>query len=141
MSLDESGDARKYMLRWDAAGLLEESKGLVAKDPANAENHKYLGMAYFYLGDYPTAIKHFQEAYSMERWNAEIGNMLNVIIETDRITSKFISYESEHFILRLDRRDEILKDYALDALVRYINRMPIGGIVLIHDQYTSCVGE
>ena len=102
--------------RWDVKKAMEIALKCVDKEWDNAESFKLLGLVYFYSGDYEKAISPLQKACEMERWNHYRKNLLDFVKGTAEAASKLKPYESEHFIVRLDERDLILKDYALRAL-------------------------
>ncbi len=109
-------DGEHYLNRWNAEKVGELARKAVAEKPENADSFRLLGLSYFYQGDYDRAIEYLEKASLMEPGNDERKRLLSFVAGTKKITEKFSDNSSEHFVLRLAARDDLLVEYALEAL-------------------------
>lgn len=105
-----------YLETWQMDKIENTAQELLAKKSLAAEEEWFLGLFYFYSGDYRKAIYYLKNAGGKNPQNKSWSNFYNFVAKTGQITKDFQTYESEHFILRLDKKDNILVNYALEAL-------------------------
>jgi tetratricopeptide (TPR) repeat protein len=109
-------DGERYLNQWNVEKAMELAQKAVLEKPEKAESFRLLGLSYFYQGSYDKAVEYLKTASLMEQGNEELKNLFFFVRGTKEITEKFNSNSSEHFILRLAEKDNILVDYALTAL-------------------------
>jgi len=109
-------DGEKYLSQWNVEKAMELAHKAVLEKPEKADSFRLLGLSYFYQGNYNKALEYLQTASLMEPRNEKRKRLLSFVEGTKEITEEFSNYSSEHFILRLADRDNLLVDYALHAL-------------------------
>jgi Tfp pilus assembly protein PilF len=67
-----------------------------------------LGMVWMRLGDETSAARLLQESFRIDPFNARVKNTLDVL----DLLQGYGTIESEHFVVRYDRRDSLLAKYA-----------------------------
>ena len=109
-------DGEKYLSQWNVPEAMELAKKAVVERPESAESYRLLGLCHFYQGSYDKAVEYLQVSSLIEPRNEERKKLLSFVEGTREIAKEFTSYSSEHFTLRLSDRDNVLVDYALQAL-------------------------
>ncbi len=109
-------DGEEYLNRWNVEKAMELAQKAVLEKPEKADSFRLLGLCHFYQGNYDKAIEYLQSASRMEPGNEQGKSLLYFVEGTKEITEEFSEYSSEHFVLRLSTRDNLLVAYALDAL-------------------------
>jgi len=109
-------DGERYLNQWNVQKAMELAQKAVLEKPERADSFRLLGLSYFYQGSYDKAAEYLQTASLMEPQNEERKRLFSFVQATKEITKEFNNYSSEHFILRLADRDNLLVDYALNAL-------------------------
>ncbi|MFB0527871.1 MAG: tetratricopeptide repeat protein, partial [bacterium] len=109
-------DGERYLNQWNVEKAMELAHKAVLEKREKADSFRLLGLSYFYQGNYDKAIEYLQNASLMEPKNEERRRLLSFVQGTKEITKEFSNYSSEHFILRLGDKDNLLVDYALHAL-------------------------
>ncbi|MFB0526419.1 MAG: tetratricopeptide repeat protein, partial [bacterium] len=109
-------DGERYLSQWNVEKALELAHKAVLEKREKADSFRLLGLSYFYQGNYDKAMEYLQSASLMEPKNEERRRLLSFVQGTKEITKEFNNYSSEHFILRLADKDNLLVDYALHAL-------------------------
>ena len=109
-------DGEDCLNQWNVEKARELAQKAVVEKPEKADSFRLLGLSYFYQGDYDKAIEYLEKASLMEPGNDERKSLLYFVKDTKKITEKFSAYSSEHFVLRLAARDNLLVEYALEAL-------------------------
>ena len=105
-----------YYNAWEMDKVEDIAHGLLTKGSLKADEEWFLGLFYFYNGNYEKATYHLGNASHKDSKNKKWSDFYTFVKATGEITRDFYTYESEHFILRLDGKDIILADYALSAL-------------------------
>jgi len=102
---------------WDVENSWTEIKQLLAKDPKDARLLELASQIAFYRGDYPEALKLMKSAIEQGGENDKRRGFALFIEETIGVVNSFKVYESPHFLIRLDeKQDGILADYIIDGL-------------------------
>ena len=109
-------EGERYLNQWNVEKAMELAQKAVLENPERADSYKLLGLAYFYQGRYDKALEYLQIASLLEPRIEERKRLVSFVEGTKEITEEFNVYSSEHFILRLAERDNLLADYALHAL-------------------------
>ncbi len=105
-----------YYNTWEMEKVEPAAKELIKKSSLETDEEWFLGVLYFSQGDYKNSIYYLGKVCEKNPDDEKLHSFYNFVEKTYNITKDFQSYESEHFILRLDKRDIILIDYALEAL-------------------------
>lgn len=105
-----------YYNSWEMDKVEDIAEGLLTKGSLEADEEWFLGLFYFYSGNYEEALYYLENASGKDSKNKRWSDFYTFVKATREVTRDFHTYESEHFILRLDEKDIILVDYALDAL-------------------------
>ena len=105
--------------RWDVEAAWKEAEGLLKTDGRDPQVLEIAARAAFYRGDYSEAKRLIQSALDTGG-EEEKRRAFSLFIEsTLEVISSFRKYESAHFLIYLDeRQDEILVDYLRDTLER-----------------------
>jgi len=111
-------EGERYLNQWNVEKAMELAQKAVLEKPEKADSFRLLGLSYFYQGIYDKGVQYLRTASLMEPRNEELKRLLYFVEGTKEITEEFDDYSSEHFILRLANRDNLLADYALPALER-----------------------
>ncbi|NIM03744.1 tetratricopeptide repeat protein [bacterium] len=109
-------DGEQYLNRWNIDKAMQFAQRAVLEKPQKADSFRLLGLAHFYQGNYEKAIEYLQTASLMEPGNAQRKRLLYFVEGTKEITEEFSDYSSEHFALHLADKDNLLVEYALEAL-------------------------
>ena len=92
-----------------------EMKGLLEKEPKNPRLLELASQIAFHRGDYPEALKLMKSAIEQGGENDKRRGFALFIEETIGVLSPFKQYESPHFLIRLDeKQDGILADYIIE---------------------------
>ncbi|MFH1784337.1 MAG: tetratricopeptide repeat protein [bacterium] len=105
-----------YYNEWEIDKVTPIARQLLEKDKLAPEEEWFLGLFYFYQGEYNNALKHMTNAREKVPDSTEWNSFASFVKKTADIARGFSRYESEHFILRLDKKDDILVEYALSVL-------------------------
>ena len=117
-SLEEKLDA------WDVEDAWTETKGLLEKDPRDPRLLDLASRIAFHRGEYQEALRLMKSAIEQGGENDKRRGFALFIEESIGVLSPFKQYESPHFLIRLDeKQDSILADYIIDALERTYQRM------------------
>jgi tetratricopeptide (TPR) repeat protein len=104
---------------WNVEEAWVEAKGLLDKDPKDGELLELASQIAFHRGDYQEALKLMKSAIAVGGEDERKKGFALFIEETIGVVTPFKAYESPHFIVRLDeKQDGILADYFMEALER-----------------------
>ena len=103
--------------RWDVEEASREVKELLSREPKDAELRDLASHIAFYRGDYEEALKLIKSAMELGGEEEKRKGLALFIEETLGVTKPLRKYESPHFIIRLDeKQDGFLIDYLAHAL-------------------------
>jgi hypothetical protein len=104
---------------WNVEEAWTEIKGLLDKDPKESELLELASQIAFHRGDYQEALKLMKSAIAVGGEDERKKGFALFTEETIGVVTPFKKYESPHFIVRLDeKQDDILADYLIGALER-----------------------
>ena len=102
---------------WDVEDAWTEMKGLLEKDPKDPRLLELASQIAFHRGEYQEALRLMKLAIEQGGDNDKRRGFALFIEESIGVLSPFKQYESPHFAIRLDeKQDGILADYIIDAL-------------------------
>ena len=102
---------------WDILEAWTEVKGLLQSEPKDPQLLELASHIAFHKGDYQEALKWMKQALEQGGENEKRKAFSSFIEETLGVVSSFRRYESPHFVISLDeKQDGILIDYLIDAL-------------------------
>lgn len=103
--------------RWEAEEAWAEVKASLADNPEAHNLYELASHIAFYRGDYQEALKFSKAAMENSGEDEQKKAFTLFIEETISVLAPFQRYESPHFVITLDeRQDGILVDYLIDAL-------------------------
>ena len=103
--------------RWDVERAWTEVKELLPKEPKDPQLLELASHIAFHRGDYQEALKLIKSATELGGEEEKTRGFALFIEETIGAVAPFKRYESPHFIISLDeKQDEILVGYLLDSL-------------------------
>ena len=109
---------------WDVENTWQEMKGLLEKDPRDPRLLELASQIAFHRGEYQEALRLMKLAIEQGGDNDKRRGFALFIEESIGVLSPFKQYESAHFRISLDeKQDGILADYIIDALERTYERM------------------
>jgi tetratricopeptide (TPR) repeat protein len=109
---------------WDVENAWQEMKGLLEKDPRDPRLLELASQIAFHRGEYQEALRLMKSAIEQGGDNDKRRGFALFIEESIGVLSPFKQYESAHFRISLDeKQDGILADYIIDALERTYERM------------------
>jgi tetratricopeptide (TPR) repeat protein len=128
LSQETSGDVigtlAEKLDAWDVEDAWTEMKGLLEKDPKDPRLLELASQIAFHRGEYQEALRLMKSAIEQGGENDKRRGFALFIEESIGVLSPFKQYESPHFLIRLDeKQDGILADYIIDALERTYHRM------------------
>ncbi len=104
---------------WDVENAWQEMKGLLEKDPKDPRLLELASQIAFHRGEYQEALRLMKSAIEQGGDNDKRRGFALFIEESIGVLSPFKQYESAHFRISLDeKQDGILADYIIDALER-----------------------
>jgi tetratricopeptide (TPR) repeat protein len=102
---------------WNAEETWIEVKGLLDKEPKDVDLLELASLAAFYRGDYQEAQKLMKSALSLGGEDERKKGLALFFEETIGVVAPFKEYESPHFLISLDeKQDAILADYLIDTM-------------------------
>jgi len=102
---------------WDVEGIWPEVKEALAKEPRDALLLELASQIAFHRGDYKESLKLMKLAMEVGGENDTRRGYALLTEETINVLTPFKRYESPHFVILLDeKQDGILVDYLTDAL-------------------------
>jgi tetratricopeptide (TPR) repeat protein len=102
---------------WEVEETWKEVKGLLDKEPKNIDLLELASLTAFYRGDYQEAQKLMKSALSLGGEDEKKKGFALFFEETIGVVAPFKKYESLHFSITLDeKQDAILADYLMDTL-------------------------
>ncbi len=102
--------------RWDVEEAWTEAKGLLDRDPKDPKLLELASRVAFHRGDYTEALKLMKSALELEEEEGR-RNFALFLEATIGVTQSFKKYESPHFTISLDeKQDGILADYLIDTM-------------------------
>ena len=105
--------------RWDVEAAWKEAEGLLKTDGRDPQVLEIAAQAAFHRGDYAEAKKLIQSALETGGEEEKRRAFALFIDSTLEVISSFRKYESPHFLISLDeKQDEVLVDYLRDGLER-----------------------
>ena len=109
---------------WDVEKAWQEMKGLLEKDPKDPRLLELASQIAFHRGEYQEALRLMKSAIEQGGENDKRRGFALFIEESIGVLSPFKQYESAHFRISLDeKQDGILADYIIDALEKTYERM------------------
>jgi tetratricopeptide (TPR) repeat protein len=105
-----------YLETWQVDKIENTANAIMAKKHLDPDESWFVGLYYFYQGNYPKAYSYLKSASSQVPKDKNWYGFALFVEKIDQITKDFQTYQSQHFILRLDKKDQILANYALEAL-------------------------
>ncbi|MEI9477488.1 MAG: tetratricopeptide repeat protein [Deltaproteobacteria bacterium] len=104
---------------WDVEDAWTEMKGLLEKDPKDPRLLELASQIAFHRGEYQEALRLMKSAIEQGGENDKRRGFALFIEESIGVLTPFKQYESPHFLIRLDeKQDGILADYIIDGLER-----------------------
>jgi len=102
---------------WEVEETWREVKGLLDKEPKDIDLLELASLAAFYRGDYPEALTLMKSALALGGEDEKKKGFALFFEQTIGVVSPFKKYESPHFLIYLDeKQDAILADYLMDTL-------------------------
>ena len=102
---------------WNVEEARVEVKALLAKEPKNAELLDLAAQIAFHRGEYDEALKLMKSAVELGGGDEKRKAFALFMEETIAVVGSFKSYETPHFVIRLDeKQDGVLVDYLSDTL-------------------------
>jgi tetratricopeptide (TPR) repeat protein len=102
---------------WEVEETWKEVKGLLDKEPKDVGLLELASLTAFYRGDYQEAQKLMKSALSLGGEDEKKKGFALFFEETIGVVAPFKKYESPHFFITLDeKQDAILADYLMDTL-------------------------
>jgi tetratricopeptide (TPR) repeat protein len=102
---------------WDVEGIWPEVKEILAKEPDDPQILELASQIAFHRGDYQESLKLMKSAMELGGENDNRRAFALLAEETLTVLAPFRKYESPHFVITLDeKQDGILMDYLLDTL-------------------------
>jgi tetratricopeptide (TPR) repeat protein len=102
---------------WDVESAWAEVKELLPKEPKDPQLLELASHIAFHRGDYKEALKLIKSAVEFGGEEEKRKGFALFVEETIGVVTPFKRYESPHFIISMDeKQDGILIDYLLDAL-------------------------
>jgi tetratricopeptide (TPR) repeat protein len=104
---------------WDVEDAWTEIKGLLEKEPKDPRLLELASQIAFHRGEYQEALRLMKSAIEQGGENDKRRGFALFIEESIGVLTPFKQYESPHFLIRLDeKQDGILADYIIDGLER-----------------------
>jgi tetratricopeptide (TPR) repeat protein len=104
---------------WNVEETWIEVNGLLNKEPKDVDLLELASLTAFYRGDYQEAQKLMKAALALGGEDEKKKGFALFLEETIGVVAPFKKYESLHFVITLDeKQDAILADYLTDALER-----------------------
>jgi tetratricopeptide (TPR) repeat protein len=104
--------------RWDADGAWKDAEPLLATSPKDGDILDLATQAAFLRGDYMEAAR-FARAAVESGDNPQRRGFAALIESTIEVVKNYKQYETPHFLIKLDeRQDSVLLDYLTDTLER-----------------------
>ena len=102
---------------WNVEETWMQVKGLLNKEPKDIDLLELASLTAFYRGDYQEAQKLMKAALALGGEDEKKKGFALFFEETIGVVAPFKKYESRHFLISLDeRQDAILADYLMDTL-------------------------
>ena len=102
--------------RWDVEEAWAEAKGLLDRAPKDPKLLEVASKVAFHRGDYSESLKLMKSALELEEEEGR-KNFVLFLETTIGVTRSFKKYESPHFTISLDeKQDGILADYLIDTM-------------------------
>ena len=102
---------------WNVEETWMEMKGLLNKEPKDIDLLELASLTAFYRGDYQEAQKLMKSALALGGEDEKKKGFALFFEETIGVVAPFKKYESPHFLITLDeRQDAILADYLIATL-------------------------
>jgi tetratricopeptide (TPR) repeat protein len=102
--------------RWDVEEAWTEVKGLLVEEPKDPKLLEIASKIAFHRGDYPESLKLMKSALELGEEEGR-KNFVLFLEATIGVTGSFRKYESPHFTISLDeKQDGILVDYLIDTM-------------------------
>ena len=109
---------------WDVAEAWTGVKGFLANEPKDPQLLELASHIAFHKGDYQEALKLIKQAIEQGKENEARKAFSSFIEETLGVVSSLKKYESPHFMISLDeKQDGILIDYLIDTLEKTYQTM------------------
>jgi tetratricopeptide (TPR) repeat protein len=103
--------------RWNVEEAWAEVKALLVNEPKDPQLLDLAAQVAFHRGDYPEALKLMKSAIEVGGGDEKRKGFALFIEQTIGVVTPFKRYESAHFVISLDeRQDGILVDYITDTL-------------------------
>ncbi len=103
--------------RWEVEDAWAEAKEVLSKEGKDPDLLELASHIAFHRGDYQEALKLIRSAVELSGDDEKKKGFALFVEETIGVTSPLKRYESSHFIISLDeKQDGILADYMTDAL-------------------------
>jgi tetratricopeptide (TPR) repeat protein len=107
----------KKLERWEAEEAWTEVQEYLSSDPGARDLFELASHIAFYRGDYREALRFSKAAMEVSGEDEQKKAFTLFIEETISVLGPFKRYESPHFVISLDeKQDGILADYLIDAL-------------------------
>jgi tetratricopeptide (TPR) repeat protein len=102
---------------WEVEGTWMEVKGLLEKEPKDIDLLELASLTAFYRGDYQEAQKLIKSALALGGEDEKKKGFALFFEETIGVVAPFKKYESPHFLIYLDeKQDAILADYLMNTM-------------------------
>ena len=102
---------------WDVEEIWPEVKEILAKEPGDPQILELASQIAFHRGDYQESLKLMKSAMELGGENDNRRAFALLAEETINVLASFRKYESPHFMITLDeKQDGILVDYLLETL-------------------------
>lgn len=109
--------------RLDVEGAGTEAKSLLLREPKNPKLLEMASRIAFYQGDYPESLRLMKSALELEDEEGRKSFVL-FLEATIGVTRSFKKYESPHFIISLDeKQDSILAGYLIETMEKTFRSM------------------
>ncbi len=112
------------LARWEVEQAWEDARPLLSQEPFNQELLELIAYVDFYRGDYAQALSRIREAMTRGAQGETLQGFQVFVQRTYDIISRYATYSSDHFELRLDEEaDGILATYLLNTLEKTYEKM------------------
>ncbi len=102
---------------WEVEETWKEVKGLLNQEPKEIDLLELASLTAFYRGDYQEALRLIKSALALGGEDDKKKGFALFFEETIGVVAPFKKYESPHFLIYLDeKQDAILADYLINAL-------------------------
>lgn len=117
ISSEQIESLAKKLERWEAEEAWADIQKYLAADPGTPDLFEMASHIAFYRGDYREALKFSKAAMEIAGEEEQKKAFTLFVEETISVLGPFKRYESPHFVISLDeKQDSILADYLMDAL-------------------------